>query len=211
MVRQVKGPRPVLSREEEQALTERQREVLDDLTVLFSSGFAHLTMAEIASTLSCSLRTLYGLAPSRDDLVLVVVDRDLRRVGRAAMAAIEPGMNSLQAIRSYLRAANVAVADTTEAFAADAAADPNTHALNEAHSQYLIDITRAVLDTAVACGDIADIDTAAVARVVAGLGADFAGPNILPTLRTSPKDAADAVVDIVLSGLTHPLAPTATS
>ena len=197
----------MLSREAERNLTARQRELLDELNRLFAGGFAHLTMAEIAATLSCSLRTLYGLAPSRDDLVLLVVDRDLWRVGRAAMTAIEPNMDPLQAIRSYLRAANVAVADTTQAFAADAAADPNTRALNAAHSQYLIDITRAILDAAVEGGAIADIDTAALARVIAGLGADFAGPEILPTLRTSPKDAADAVVDIVLGGLTRPPEP----
>ncbi len=202
LVRDVKGPQPVLSRTDEEALTERQRELLDQLDAIFADGFAHLTMAEIAATLSCSLRTLYGLAPSRDDLVLVVVDRGLWSVGRAAMGAIEPDMAPLDAIRAYLRAANIAVADTTEAFAADAAADPRTSELNTAHSQYLIDITRALLDAAVVAGDIGPIDTAAVARVMAGLGADFAGPDVLPTLATSPKDAADAVVDIVLAGLT---------
>jgi AcrR family transcriptional regulator len=206
VVRDVKGPRPVLTREAEEALTARQREILDALHAVFAHGFAHLTMAEIAATLSCSLRTLYGLAPSRDELVLMVVDRDLWRIGRAAMAAVEPDMQPLDAIRSYLRAANIAVADTTEAFAADAAADPRTNALNTAHSNYLIDVTRAVLDLAVRRGDIADIDTAAVARVMAGLGADFAGPDVLPTLRSSPRDAANAVVDIVLAGLTN--APT---
>jgi AcrR family transcriptional regulator len=203
MVREVKGPLPVMSRDAEQAVTQRQRELLDQLDAIFADGFAHLTMAEIASSLSCSLRTLYGLAPSRDDLVVLVVDRGLWAVGRAAMSAIGPTMAPLDAIRSYLRAANVAVATTTETFAADAAANPRTRALNTAHSQYLIDITRALLDAAVNTGDIDPIDSAAVARVMAGLGADFAGPDVLPTLATSPKDAADAVVDIVLAGLTR--------
>ncbi len=202
IVRDVKGPRPVLTREVEDSLTSRQRELLDELHGVFADGFAHLTMAELAATLSCSLRTLYGLAPSRDRLVLIVVDRDLWRIGRAAMAAIAGDMDPLDAIRAYLRAANVAVADTTEAFAADAASDPQTRALNLAHSDYLIAITKALLDHAVARGDIADIDTSAFARVMAGIGADFAGPDVLPTLRTSPKEAADAIVDVVLTGLT---------
>ena len=67
VVRDVKGPRPVLSRETEDALTPRQREVLDQLHEVFLDGFAHLTMAEMAAAASCSLRTLYevatGLAP----------------------------------------------------------------------------------------------------------------------------------------------------
>ena len=62
----------------------------------------------------------------------------------------------------------------------------------------------ALLDLAVERGDIADVDTAAVARVIAHLGQDFIRPDVLPTLRSSPKVAADSVVDIVLRGLTRP-------
>ena len=58
---------------------------------LFAGGFATLTMAELAARLNCSLRTLYALAPSRDELVLVVVDRNLWRVGRAARDAVRRG------------------------------------------------------------------------------------------------------------------------
>jgi hypothetical protein len=50
-------------------------------------------------------------------------------------------------------------------------------------------------------GDIPDVDTAAVARVLAGLGGFFSRPKVIPTLRSSPKAAADAVVDLVLRGL----------
>ena len=56
-------------------------------------------------------------------------------------------------------------------------------------------------DEAVARGDIADVDTAAVARVLANVGADFAGPAVLPTLQSDPKAAADTIVDLVLRGL----------
>jgi hypothetical protein len=36
---------------------------------------------------------------------------------------------------------------------------------------------------------------------MAGVGRDFSKPEVLATLRSSPKDAADAVVDILLAGL----------
>lgn len=200
-LRQVKGPRPVLSREGEESLTNRQREILDQLLVVFAEGFQHLTMADLAARVNCSLRTLYGLAASREELVSIVVDRNLWQIGRSAMEAIDPAMSPLEAIRSYLRAANMAVADTTEALAHDCAASAVTRSLNAAHSQYLIDITRALLDIAVVDGDISPIDTAAVARVIAGLGADFASPEVLPTLASTPKQAADAMVDVMICGL----------
>ncbi|MFV2039904.1 MAG: hypothetical protein ACC660_06640, partial [Acidimicrobiales bacterium] len=46
-VRQVKGPMRELHRDREQALTGRQREILDDLTTVFEDGFRHLTMADL--------------------------------------------------------------------------------------------------------------------------------------------------------------------
>jgi len=202
VVRDVKGPRPVLSSSAERALTPRQREVLDTLYDVFEDGFAHLTMGEIAAAAQCSLRTLYELAPSRNELVGLVVDRRLWGIGRTAVTAIHPDMAPLDAIRAHLRAAHMAVANTTEALASDASADPGTAAIQRAHADYLIDVTRALLDEAVRRGDIGSIDTAAVARVMANVGADFASPAVISTLHTPAKDAADAIVDLLLAGLT---------
>jgi AcrR family transcriptional regulator len=200
-LRSVRAPRPVMSRARERQLTERQREILDELGTTFDKGFVDLTMAGIASLLNCSLRTLYGLAPSRDELVLTVVDRNLWRVGRAAMAAISPDMAPLDAVRAYLDAATMAVSDTTEEFSRDLEAVPAGQRLNGEHSDYLVAVTRCLLDLAVAQGDILEVDTAAVARVIAGLGREFARPDVISTIGSSPKAAADTVVDLVLAGL----------
>ena len=202
-LRSVRRPRPVLARDRERKLTERQRDILDQLGTMFAGGFATLTMAEIASRLSCSLRTLYALADSRDELVLIVVDRHLWRVGRSAHDVIDGDMAPLDALRAYLEAATVAVSRTTEAWARDIATVPAARKLREGHNQYLFNVTKTLLDAAVESGDIADVDTAAVARVMAGLGEAFSQPDVIPTLRTSPKEAADAVVDLILKGLTR--------
>ena len=63
-------------------------------------------------------------------------------------------------------------------------------------------VTRTLLDLAVERGDIATTDTAAVARVVAGLGALFVLPENLEAIESTPKEAADAMVDVILRGLT---------
>ena len=202
LLREVPAPEPVLSREREAALTDRQREILDELGRIFDKGFVDVTMAELASQLNCSLRTLYGLAEGRNELVLMVVDRNLRKVGRAANRAIVDDMSALDAVKAYLSAATIAVQDTTPEFADDMATIAEGLAMNAAHSEYLIDVTRALLDVAVEWGEIGPVDTAAVARTIAGLGREFARPAVLPTLATSPKDAADAMVDLVLRGLT---------
>jgi AcrR family transcriptional regulator len=200
-LRAVRRPRPVLGRGRERALTERQRELLDHMEHLFANGFAGLTMAGLAARLNCSLRTLYALAPSRDELVLIVVDRSLWRTGRVARDAIGDDLAPLDAVRAYLEAATVAVSGWTEAFARDLAAVPAAQQLAGEHNEYLFAVTRTLLDLAVERGDIPDVDTAAVSRVLAGLGGFFSRPDIIPTLRSSPKEAADGVVDLVLRGL----------
>lgn len=203
-LRAIPAPRPMLGRDDLARLTPRQHEILLELGTIFRDGFSTLTMAELASRLGCSLRTLYGLAPSRDDLVLTVADVNLWQIGREAMAAIRPEMTALDAVRAYLTAATAAVSNMTEAYARDLEAMPGGVRRNGEHAEYLVAVTRTLLDLAVEQGEIADLDTAAVARTMANLGRDFIRTDVLVTLRTSPKVAADAVVDIVLRGLPRP-------
>jgi AcrR family transcriptional regulator len=200
-LRAVRRPHPVLGRRREQELTERQRQILDQLVDLVADGFAELTMADLAARLSCSLRTLYALAPSRDELVLIAIDRSLWRIGRVARDAIGDDLAPLDAIRAYLEAATVAVSGWTERFASDLAAVPAALQLQDGHNEYLFEVTRTLLDLARERRDIAPVDTAAVARVLAGLGRFFSRPAVIPTLRSSPKEAADEVVDLLLGGL----------
>lgn len=200
-LRSVRPPPAVLVRDRERRLTDRQREILDHLGQMFDGGFAHLTMAEIASRSNCSLRTLYGLAPSRDELVLIVVDRNLWRVGRTAMEAIRPDMDPLDALQAYLEAANGVVDGLTEPFARDLATMPAAQRLGDFHAEYLVAVTRCLLDLAVEQGDTAAIDTGAAARVMASLARLLSLPEVMPTLRSTPKQAADSLVEIMLRGM----------
>lgn len=201
-IRSVPAPRPLLPRDREEALTARQREILDQLGHIVEGGWADLTMAELAARLNCSLRTLYELAPTRDDLVLTVVDRSLWRVGHTATSSVSSAeATALDAVRAYLRAATVAVANVSPAFARDLAATPAAQRLEDAHNDYLVAVTRALLDLAVERGEIEPVDTAAMARTMAGLGRDLSRAEVMATLRSSPKDAADSIVDVILTGL----------
>lgn len=201
----VPRPTPVMSREQASMLTVRQRELLDELTDLIAGGFSRLTMAEIAAELGCSLRTLYGIAASRDELVLAACDRNLWATGRRARATVdeaEATPRAIDAVRRYLRAATRAVSSTTSAFAADLAAVPGGAELSRAHSEYLFAITKELLDIAAEQGEIAAVDTAVTARAMAGISNVFIQPDVIETLPGTPKDASDHVVDILLRGLT---------
>lgn len=198
----VPAPKPLLAAEAERALTPRQREILDALEELaVEDGFAALTMAQLAARVNCSLRTLYGLAPSKDALLLTVIDRRLHRIGRAARAAIRPEMDALSALRAYLEAATLAVGSATEGFARELAAVPGAARLLNAHASYVIAVTRQLLDRARGEGRIRPVDTGALALVLGGLGAFFSRPAVIPKLEGSPKQTSDAIMEILLRGL----------
>lgn len=203
----VRAPRPLLTPEIERELTARQRQVIEKLeTLVVRGGLAEQTMAQIAAAANCSLRTLYGIAKSKDHLLLTIVDRRLQRIGRAAIAAITPAMQPLEALRVYLRAVNEAVQPTTAEFARDFADLEGGSQLLDAHENYVIAIVRNLLEQAVADQQIVPIDTIAVAHILGGLGREFARPRLLRRIGASPKDTADAVAEIILRGLEHRIA-----
>lgn len=200
--RGVRAPKPLLDSEAEGRLSARQREILDELEKLFAvEGFGDLTMAEIAAEVNCSLRTLYGISPSKEELVLAVVDRRLRRIGRAAMEPLRVSMSPLEALRAYLQTANEAVQPSTVAYARELTDIPGASRLLDAHESYVIAVTRSLLDRAVAEGLIPSVDTAAVAHVLGGLGREFARPDAAAVAGASPKATADAIAEIMLRGL----------
>jgi len=204
----VRAPQRLLPPGIERALSKRQREILDRLeTLAVQDGFAELTMAQLAAVVNCSLRTLYGLAPRKDTLLLLVIDRRLHRIGRAAMHAIEPGMDPLTALRAYLEAATTAVGPATESFARKLAAVPGAARLTTEHGNYVIAVTQRLLERARDEGLIQPVDTTALALVLGGLGGFFSRPSVIPRLEASPKDASDAIMAILLRGLAR-AAPT---
>jgi AcrR family transcriptional regulator len=198
----VRAPKPLLSPAAERQLSARQLELLDELEEkLVREGLGDLTMAEIAALVGCSLRTLYEIAPSKDELLLTIVDRRLHRIGRAAIEALDATMSPLDALRAYLKATNEAVQPEAVALAADLAKVAGTGRLLSAHEAYLTAVTQSLLDRAVADGQIAPVDTASVAHVLGGLGGEFARPEVAEIAEASPKETADAIAELILQGL----------
>ena len=54
---------------------EKHLEVIQNFENLLEDGIANQTMSDIASSLKVSLRTLYEIAPSKEQLVISTIDR----------------------------------------------------------------------------------------------------------------------------------------
>ena len=110
-------------------------------------------------------------------------------------------MEPLEALRTYLAAANEAVQPESVAYAGELARVSGGQRLLDAHEDYVTAVTRALLDRAVEARAIAAVDTASVAHVLGGLGREFARPGVAEIAARPPKQTADAMTEIILRGL----------
>jgi len=206
---QVHAPMPLLSGEDEKRLTTRQRELLDQFEAhVAKEGMTERTMAEVAAHMNCSLRTLYGIASTKDELLKIVADRRMRRIGRQAMDALDERMTPMQMLRTYLASTNEAVLPTTVALNRQLVGVAGARHMLGGHGSYVLAMTQHLLDQAVAVGEIAPIDTVAVAHVLGSLGVEFSRPEVAEMMPGEPKATADAVAEIILRGLAQPTRPT---
>jgi len=198
----VRAPKPLLSTEGERALTTRQRELLDQLeSHIAEDGMTERTMAEVAAHMGCSLRTLYGIASSKDELLRVVVDRKMRAIGRRALDRLDDRMTPLEMLRVYLATTNEAVTPTTQRLSRALSGVSGAAHMFGGHSDYVVAMTQHLLERAVEVGEIAPVDTTAVAHVLGGLGSEFVRPEVAEQMGDGPKPTADAIAEIILRGL----------
>jgi len=139
-------PKPLLPRRTEERLGTRHREILDQLEMVFlSEGFSSITVTQLAASVGCSRRTLYELAPSKDALVLIVLDRFLHRVGRSALNNVDPNKSIAEQVRSYINGA-LELQRLTAAFADDLADDPAARRLLDRHFRYVMSVSESLIE-----------------------------------------------------------------
>ena len=97
-------------------LSARQQEVLDALEQAFLVRGLEVTVAELVGEAHCSRRTLYELAPTKEELFLLVIDRMMRRVGKAAREAAAAHTTPEARMEAFLGAGVAGWAPFTPAF-----------------------------------------------------------------------------------------------
>src|SRR4051794_24593392 len=101
----------------------RREELLDELVVLvLAEGFGAVTLDELARRLHCSKSTLYGLAASKEQLVVAVVKRFFQRATTAVEERAAVPTDHREQISAYLLAVAEQLQPASPAFFADVAA-----------------------------------------------------------------------------------------
>jgi AcrR family transcriptional regulator len=179
----------------------RHREVLDQLEVLFlQEGFSGFSVRELAAHVGCSRRTLYELAPSKDELVLLVFDRFLHRVGRSALDSIDSSQPYAVQIRDYFLG-GVELQRISLVFGEDLADEPAARRLFDRHYGYVMAVVEQLVRSGIDTGEFRPVTPAVVAGLLAGGAQFFNQPEVQADHDLDLERAVDELLDLVVRAI----------
>jgi len=183
------------------SLGKRHVEVMDELERMLDQGESFATMSEIAKALKISLRTLYEIAPSKEELIVATVDRVLKKHGKIAMDTIKDHSSPIKKLESFLAVANQAVGPRFEKFTSSLSNLSSSKPMIDYHEQYITAFIKSLLDDAKSNNEIKDIDTQATAMLLGGLGRYFQAKTLLKDLKQTPEQTSNFFTQVIINGI----------
>jgi len=191
----------VISGKSVKPITDKHKQVIDKLELMLEKGIPDLTMSELAAKLKVSLRTLYEIAPSKDHLIRMTVNRILMKLGKEALDIIAEIDSPLEKLKKYLQHANQAVGPRFKVYLQNLGNNIQSKEMIDYHEDYIISYTKELLDDAMDQKEIKTIDAQAFALLLGGIGRDFAKDVNVEKLSDSPEKSANSITEIILNGI----------
>jgi AcrR family transcriptional regulator len=182
-------------------LTSRHHEIINLLEVMLEKGIPDLTMSELASKLKISLRTLYEIAPSKDQLITMTVDNILRRLGKNALDEISTIQSPFKKLQKYLSTVNQAVGPRFDKFMKDLSNINGSSAMADYHEDFITSFIEKLLNDALNAKEIRKIDTRAFAILLGGIGREFSKEKNRISTDVSPEESANSITRVILDGI----------
>ena len=183
-------------------LTARQSDLLNRLEELFlADGFAAFTLDDLAARMRCSKSTLYALAPSKEQLSVLVVSHFFKKATARIEARIAEVVDVRARIGDYLSAAADELRPAGREFIADIAAFPPARAVYELNARAAAARIRSLIHEGVEQGQFRDVHAALVSEMV-GLTIENIHLGVIAK-RTGLSDAEafEALAEFLLGGL----------
>ena len=181
--------------------TKRHNEIIDALEVLLESGVPNLTMSEIAKKLKISLRTLYEIAPSRDELILMTMDNILKKLGKFAMDSVSEIHSPVEKLEEYLMIVNQAVGPKFDRFLIDMEKINGSKTTADYHENFIKNYIKKLLEEAIEKKEIKSIDVKAFSILLGGIGREFFKEKNKNSINLTPEESANSITSIILNGI----------
>ena len=172
--------------------TKKHYETVEDLEKLLEKGVPEITI---------SWRTLYEIAPSKDELILMTMDNILMRLGKHALDSVSNIKSPIEKLEKYLYIVNEAVGPKFNAFLKDIEKINDSQKMADYHVNFISNYTQKLLNDAMEIKEIKKIDTKAFSILFGGIGREFLKEKNRRLINTSPEESANSITSIILNGI----------
>ena len=181
--------------------TKRQIEIMDALEAMLQKGVPDLTMSEFAKKLKISLRTLYEIAPSKDELILMTMNNILVKLGKLAIDSVAKINSPIKKLEKYLFIVNQAVGPKFDTFLKDMEKINGSKKMADYHENFIKNIIKRLLLEAIQKNEIKKIDVKAFSILLGGIGREFFKEKNKNSIDLTPEKSANSITSIILNGI----------
>ena len=189
-----------LNNNENKAFSKKHHQIIEQLEEMLEKGVPDLTMSQIASRLKISLRTLYEIAPSKDQLIIMIMDVILKKLGKNAIDSISDIKSPIKKLEKYLSLVNQAVGPKFNTFFNDLKKISGLEEMADYHANFITNMTEDLLIEAIQKKEIQNIDSKAFSILLGGIGREFIKEKN-KLIDSSPQESANSITEIILNGI----------
>lgn len=183
-------------------LSPRQEEVLDIVEGIFlRDGVKAVRIGELAAEASCSRSTLYQLAPSKEELLLLVLDRMLRRIMQRGAKAIAAAGDPIDRVRAVITTGALDLGAFDPRFLEEVQRYPPARLLFDRRIADGRAALEGLIDEAVAAGQLRPVNVGVVAEAIVTVVLRFTDPEYVRATRADPRRELAELADILIEGL----------
>ncbi|WP_292932816.1 TetR/AcrR family transcriptional regulator [Novosphingobium sp. PASSN1] len=176
--------------------------MLADLEALFfAKGFRTITVDEIAAQLKCSKRTLYEIAPSKQELFVLVIETWLDRIRHLGWQGALQHDDPKQRVMAYLEPGVIESRPASRQFLADLQSYRPALALLEAHQTQRTNVLMEIVEDGIRRGKFKAFHSALVAEIFLAAVNRINEPSMLERSGVGFSQAFEELFQILTTGL----------
>ena len=175
---------------------------LDQLEkLMLEEGFRSLTISGLAKHLRCSQRSLYEIAPSKEEIFLVTMERWLDKIRRSGVQSVLEEDDPKRQLEAYTNPGVSGTLTVSRQFVEDVRSYKPAKRLLDAHQRERMKFLQSIVENGIRKKVFRDVHSYLVAEVLFAAVQRADNPAFLEEASLSMSEAFEEIYDIILHGL----------